>query len=152
MIQSLVTWVKQIAYLVAHGAKVSYDPMDAPRTDFETLMKAYKTAVDAGAERIRVLDSVGTASPATWRFLVSSIRKEFKDVKLCVHCHNDYGQAMANVYTAIECGADMVDVCINGLGERAGNPALAEVSSRGSNPLRPGYRGETGQNCMNYPK
>jgi len=120
---------KQIAYLVSKGGRVSFDPMDGPRMDFDILMKAYKTAVDAGAERIRILDSVGTCSPAAWRYLVSTVRKEFKDVKLGVHCHNDYGQAMANIYTAIECGADFVDVCINGLGERAGNPALAEVAA-----------------------
>jgi isopropylmalate/homocitrate/citramalate synthase len=120
---------EQISYLVGKGATVSFDPMDGPRTDFDILMKAYETAVSAGAQKIRLLDSVGTASPATWRYLVSQVRAKFPNVQLGVHCHNDYGQAMANVYASIECGVDFVDVCINGLGERAGNAALAEVAA-----------------------
>jgi isopropylmalate/homocitrate/citramalate synthase len=57
------------------------------------------------------------------------LRSEFKNAKIGVHCHNDYGQAMANVYTSIECGADFIDVCINGIGERAGNASLAETAA-----------------------
>ncbi len=46
---------------------------------------------------------------------------------LSVHCHNDFGLATANTLTAIECGATAPHVCVNGLGERAGNASLEEV-------------------------
>lgn len=119
----------QVAYIVSKGKKVSFDPMDAPRMEMDTMMGAYRAAVAAGASQIRVLDTVGTGSPATWRYLVSTLRKEFPDVSICVHCHNDFGQAMANVYTSFECGANAVDVTINGLGERCGNAHLAQVAA-----------------------
>lgn len=120
---------EQISYYTSRGGKVSFDPMDGPRTREDILFKAYRVAVEAGAQQIRLLDTVGTIGMAGWRYLVSKLRREFPDVLLAVHCHNDFGQAMANVYTAIECGADVVDVCINGLGERAGNADLATVAA-----------------------
>jgi isopropylmalate/homocitrate/citramalate synthase len=46
---------------------------------------------------------------------------------LSVHCHNDFGLATANTLTAIECGARAPHVCVNGIGERAGNAAFEEV-------------------------
>lgn len=119
----------QIQYIAAKGGKVSFDPMDAPRMEMDIMMRAYRNAVQAGANQIRILDTVGTGSPATWRYLINTIKAEFPEVEICVHCHNDFGQAMANVYTSIECGVDMIDVTINGLGERCGNPHLAQVAA-----------------------
>lgn len=119
----------QIQYVTAKGGKISFDPMDAPRMDMDIMMKAYKNAIQAGAKQIRLLDTVGTGSPATWRYLIKAIKSEFPEVEICVHCHNDFGQAMANVYTSIECGVNMIDVTINGLGERCGNPHLAHVAA-----------------------
>lgn len=120
---------EQIAYIKSQGGHTSYDPMDAPRMDWDVMMGAYRAAVSAGTDRIRILDSNGTSHPATWRHIVSSIRKEFPDTSICVHCHNDFGQAMANVYASLEVSVDMVDVCSNGLGERAGNASLQEVAA-----------------------
>ncbi len=120
---------EQIAYIKSQGGKTSYDPMDAPRMDLNVMMGAYQAVVDAGTDRIRILDSNGTASPATWRYLVKMIREKFKNTQICVHCHNDFGQAMANVYASLECGVDMIDVCSNGLGERAGNASLQETAA-----------------------
>jgi 2-isopropylmalate synthase len=45
-----------------------------------------------------------------------------------IHCHNDFGLVLANVFAAVKAGAQMIDVTLNGLGERAGNPALVEVA------------------------
>ena len=49
------------------------------------------------------------------------------DIPIHVHCHNDFGMATANALSALEAGAQCVDVAINGLGERCGLPPLAEV-------------------------
>lgn len=48
-------------------------------------------------------------------------------VPLSAHAHNDLGQATANTLASIEAGAEQAHVCINGLGERAGNTSLEEV-------------------------
>jgi 2-isopropylmalate synthase len=44
-----------------------------------------------------------------------------------VHCHNDLGLATANSLAGVQAGARQVEVCVNGIGERAGNAALEEV-------------------------
>ena len=46
---------------------------------------------------------------------------------LSTHCHNDLGLATANTLAGVQAGARQVEVCVNGLGERAGNAALEEV-------------------------
>ena len=58
--------------------------------------------------------------------LVSRIVCEL-DIPVHVHCHNDFGMATANALSALEAGAQCVDVAVNGLGERCGLPPLAEV-------------------------
>jgi 2-isopropylmalate synthase len=48
-------------------------------------------------------------------------------VPIAVHCHDDFGLAVANSMAAVRQGAQQVHVTINGLGERAGNAALEET-------------------------
>ena len=119
----------QVAYIKQQGGHTSYDVMDTPRTDIEVALSAFQAAVQAGTDRIRVLDTNGTAGPAAWRYIVQRVKSKFPDTPLAVHCHNDFGQAMANVFVSLEEGAEMVDVCANSLGERAGNAGLQVVAA-----------------------
>lgn len=119
----------QIAYVKSQGGHTSYDVMDTPRTDIDVTLAAFRAAVSAGTDRIRVLDTNGTSGPSAWRYIVSRVKNELPEVPLAVHCHNDFGQAMANVFVSLEEGADMVDVCSNSLGERAGNAGLQVVAA-----------------------
>jgi 2-isopropylmalate synthase len=66
------------------------------------------------------------ANPFSFRNLIADLRKSLR-VPIDVHCHNDFGMAVANTYAAVQAGADEVQVTINGIGERAGNASLAEV-------------------------
>ncbi len=45
-------------------------------------------------------------------------------IPISVHCHDDFGLAVANSLSAVEAGAEQTHVTINGLGERAGNASL----------------------------
>ena len=119
----------QVAYVKSQGGHTSYDVMDTPRTALDVTLAAFRAAMDAGTDRIRVLDTNGTCGPAGWRAIVQRVKQEFPNVPLAVHCHNDFGQAMANVFVSIEEGAEMVDVCANGIGERAGNACLQVVAA-----------------------
>jgi isopropylmalate/homocitrate/citramalate synthase len=119
----------QVSYVSSKGYCVTVGLVDTTRTDFDVIEMAYRKLVDAGAKRIVAFDTMGVCSPAGWRRLITYLRHEFPDVELGAHCHNDYGQAIANVYAAIELGADFVEASVNGLGERAGNPPLAEVAA-----------------------
>ena len=52
--------------------------------------------------------------------------KEVVSIPISVHCHDDFGLAVANSLAAVEAGALQVHATINGLGERAGNTSLEE--------------------------
>ena len=105
--------------------------LDATRTKEEFLLQLVKTAAEAGAQRIRLADTVGTASPEGIYYLIQKVREVLVFLEnppiLGLHCHNDFGLALANVFAGVKAGATLIDASVNGLGERSGNPALAEV-------------------------
>ena len=100
--------------------------MDATRSEMTFLKKVCKVAETAGTDVINIPDTVGIMVPRTMRELIKELKKEVQ-VPLSVHCHDDFGMAVANSLAAVEGGAEQVHVTVNGLGERAGNAALEEV-------------------------
>ncbi|RJS77537.1 2-isopropylmalate synthase [Candidatus Bathyarchaeota archaeon] len=115
-----------VQYIKDHGVICEFSPMDATRTDFNFLRKVCMTAEEAGADRINIPDTVGIMNPDSMRRLISRLRETLK-VPLSVHCHDDFGLAVANSLAGVDGGAAQVHVTVNGLGERAGNAALEEV-------------------------
>jgi 2-isopropylmalate synthase len=86
--------------------------------------------VENGATTINVPDTVGFAMPAEFVAIIDEVRRRVPradQVVWSVHCHNDLGLATANSLSALRAGARQVEVCINGIGERAGNTALEEI-------------------------
>lgn len=124
--EALQQAVRSIEYAREHGAAVEFSAMDATRTEAGYLLKVFKAAVAAGADRINVPDTVGVMTPIRMRDFISKICKEIK-VPVSVHCHDDFGLAVANSLAAVEGGARQVHATVNGLGERAGNASLEEV-------------------------
>ena len=118
--------VDAVQYVVDHGMPCMFSPMDATRSDLPYLIKVCKGVEEAGASIINIPDTVGVMYPEKMRKLVSEVRKAVK-IDLDVHCHNDFGMAVANTLAAVEAGCDQVQVTINGLGERAGNADLEQV-------------------------
>jgi 2-isopropylmalate synthase len=91
-------------------------------------MKLYEVAVDAGASTLNIPDTVGYAIPAEFGGLVGRVVEKFGSAAtISVHCHNDLGLATSNTLAALQNGARQLEVCVNGLGERAGNASLEEV-------------------------
>ena len=115
-----------IQYAKDHGVKVRYTPEDTTRTDYESLLRASRAAVDAGADRISIADTVGAMTPIKMYNLVKKLKSDLK-VDLNVHCHNDLGLATANSLAAYEAGVKMIDVTVNGIGERVGITSLSEI-------------------------
>ncbi len=118
--------VDAIEYIKEHGVKVEFSAEDATRTELDYLIEVYKNAVDAGADRINVPDTVGVMIPRAMEYLIRELKKEI-NVPISVHCHNDFGLAVANSLGAVEGGAEQIHCTINGLGERAGNASLEEA-------------------------
>jgi len=118
--------VEAVEYIKEHGRECMFSAMDATRTELDYLKKIYKAVEEAGVDIINVPDTVGVATPFKFHELIGQLR-EHLSVPIDVHCHNDFGLAVANTYVAVLAGANQVQVTVNGIGERAGNANLAEV-------------------------
>ncbi|MDQ1429111.1 MAG: 2-isopropylmalate synthase [Acidimicrobiaceae bacterium] len=111
-----------------HCDDVEFSPQDATRTPLDFMMQVLRTAVASGAATLNIPDTVGYGIPWDFGALIQYIRREIAgDYVLSTHCHNDLGLATANSLAGVQAGARQVEVCVNGLGERAGNAALEEV-------------------------
>jgi len=111
-----------------HTDDVEFSPQDATRTPLEFMMEVLQAAVDSGATTLNVPDTVGYGIPWDFGALIQYVRRGITgDFVLSTHCHNDLGLAVANSLAGVQAGARQVEVCVNGLGERAGNAALEEV-------------------------
>jgi D-citramalate synthase len=115
-------------YSKDHGLAVELSAEDATRSDLEFLTKMFKAGVLGGANRLCPCDTVGVLVPERTSEMFSELKKRFPKVPLSVHCHDDFGLAVANTIIALENGADGAHVTMNGLGERAGNASLEEVA------------------------
>jgi 2-isopropylmalate synthase len=118
--------VECVEYVKSHGVECMFSAMDATRTEMDYLKRIYKAVEDAGVDIVNVPDTVGIATPFKFYEMIKELR-EHLDVPIDVHCHNDFGLAVANTYAAVLAGANEVQVTVNGIGERAGNASLAEV-------------------------
>ncbi len=125
--QVLASSIDSVEYIKSHGLICEYSPMDASRTDREFLKKVCKAVEEAGADRINIPDTVGIMIPTTMHQLISDVKSVVK-IPISVHCHNDFGMAVANSLAGVEAGASQIHVAVNGLGERAGNAALEEIA------------------------
>ncbi|MGH9280823.1 MAG: 2-isopropylmalate synthase, partial [Acidimicrobiales bacterium] len=111
-----------------HTDDVEFSPQDATRTPLEFMLEVLQAAVDAGATTLNIPDTVGYGIPWDFGALIQYIRREVKGTYITsTHCHNDLGLATANSLAGVQAGARQVEVCVNGIGERAGNAALEEV-------------------------
>jgi homocitrate synthase NifV len=108
------------------GALVNLFLPECTRAGREHILSAAQAAEKEGAAAVTVVDSLGVARPAAITYLVQQL-KQATNLNVEVHCHNDFGLAVANVLAAYEGGADALNVTINGVGYRAGNAALDEV-------------------------
>jgi 2-isopropylmalate synthase len=124
--QVLSATVDHVEYVKKHGLKCEFSPMDATRSEPRFLKQVCQAAEKAGADMLNIPDTVGIMIPKTMRKLIEDVRKAVK-MPISVHCHDDFGMAVANSLAAVEAGATQVHATINGLGERAGNASLEEV-------------------------
>lgn len=100
---------------------------DASRAEPEALVRFARAAREAGADRLRLSDTLGLLDPLGAFRLVRKIRQA-AGLALEFHGHNDFGLATANALAAAKAGAGHLSVTVLGLGERAGNAPLEEVA------------------------
>lgn len=118
-----------ISYARKNDVRVAFFTVDGTRTELEILRDFYRNALDAGAEELVVVDTIGACGPEAVEFLVRQVREwAGPDVPLHFHGHNDFGMATACAVAAVRAGAQWIQGTINGMGERAGNADIGEVA------------------------
>ncbi len=110
------------------GLHVAFVTEDTVRAPFDFVEKLYRAVKAEGADRLVVADTVGIMTPLTFAWYLREFLRRIGPADWSVHCHNDFGMATANTLTALELGATSPHVCVNGLGERAGNTPLEELA------------------------
>jgi isopropylmalate/homocitrate/citramalate synthase len=116
-------------FAAEHGIHAAFFGVDSTRADPAFYEQVYRTAVEAGAKEVVVVDTLGIASPEAVGELVGrTVEWVGPDVPVHFHGHNDFGLATAAAVAAVRAGARWVHGTINGMGERAGNANLAEVA------------------------
>lgn len=118
--------METVQYVKDSGRTCLFSAMDATRTSPQFLHRIFKAVEEVHCDIINIPDTVGVAVPSAFYSFVKDICDDVNMV-VDVHCHNDFGLAVANSLSAVEAGAREVQVCVNGLGERAGNANLAET-------------------------
>ena len=118
-----------IAFAVKEGVEVAYVTEDTTRAHPETLREIWKSALETGAKRLCLADTVGHATRDGVRNLVVFTRAlidetGIDDVGLDWHGHNDRGLALDNALWALEYGIDRIHGCALGIGERTGNTPM----------------------------
>ena len=118
-----------VKFAVSEGLPVMYVTEDTTRARPEVLKQLYTLAIDCGAVRVCLADTVGHATPEGVRQLVRFVRDEIikptgKAIKIDWHGHRDRGFGLANTFAAIEAGADRVHGTALGIGERVGNTEM----------------------------
>jgi 2-isopropylmalate synthase len=118
-----------VTFAVGEGLPVMYVTEDTTRATPEVVKALYTRAIECGARRICVCDTVGHATPDGVRQLLRFVRREVVEpsgeaVKIDWHGHRDRGLAVANCLAAVEAGVDRVHGTALGIGERCGNAEM----------------------------
>jgi isopropylmalate/homocitrate/citramalate synthase len=118
-----------VSFAVGEGIRVAFFGVDSTRADLEFVRRVYETAVEAGAQEVVVVDTLGIATPEAAAYLVNEVVERLDyEVPVHWHGHDDFGLATAAAVAAVQAGATWVQGTVNGMGERAGNADLVEVA------------------------
>ncbi len=118
-----------VSFAVSEALPVMMVTEDTTRAQPEVLKELYGMAIECGARRLCIADTVGHATPAGTHALVRFVIEEIvepsgEDVGVDWHGHRDRGFGLANTIAAIEAGATRVHATALGIGERSGNTEM----------------------------
>jgi isopropylmalate/homocitrate/citramalate synthase len=120
---------KAMSFAADNGIHTAFFGVDSTRAEADFYERVYKSAVEAGAHEVVVVDTLGIASPEAVADLVGkTVEWVGAGVPVHFHGHNDFGLATAAAVAAVRAGATWIQGTINGMGERAGNANLGEVA------------------------
>ncbi|MEM7052087.1 MAG: 2-isopropylmalate synthase [Acidobacteriota bacterium] len=120
-----------VEYATGEGLPVMFVTEDTTRAHPDDLRRLYTVAIEAGARRLCIADTVGHATPSGTGHLVRFIRdladRSGEQVKVDWHGHKDRGLSVINALTAAAAGADRLHGTAIGIGERVGNTPIDQL-------------------------
>ena len=121
--------VEATKYAGEHGLHVAFFTIDTTRASFDTFWNIIESVASEGHMDSYVLvDTFGVCTPEATSYLVKEVKKR-TDKPIEMHCHNDFGLAIANSLAGVNAGAEIVHTTVNAIGERSGNAALEEMAA-----------------------
>lgn len=123
--------IAAVRYAKRYVDDVEFYAEDAGRTDNEYLARVVEAVIKAGATVVNIPDTTGYCLPDEYGNKIKYLMEHVDGIDKAIistHCHNDLGLATANTLSGVLNGARQVEVTINGIGERAGNTSLEEIS------------------------
>jgi hydroxymethylglutaryl-CoA lyase len=90
-------------------------PFDGP-TDPVRVLEIAKAAVEAGADRVAIADTIGTTTPRRVASLIERLRPTIGNLPLGAHFHNTRGAGLASAFAAVTAGVTRLDASVGGLG------------------------------------
>jgi hydroxymethylglutaryl-CoA lyase len=110
------------AEALAHGLKVRGDmsvclgcPYEG-EVDPQAVVRLAREFEQLGCYEFTIADTIGTATPGKTRAAIEAVAKYIAVDRLALHVHDTYGQAIGNIYAALECGIATLDSSVAGLG------------------------------------
>ncbi len=120
--------LEMTTYAKERGLEVVFSPYDTTRSDLPLLRRLLEQFnASKTVDRVRIVDTTGCATPQIVGFLVREMKK-VTDIPIEIHCHDDFGLAVANTVAGVQQGAEYISVTVNGIGERSGNASLEETA------------------------
>jgi hydroxymethylglutaryl-CoA lyase len=84
--------------------------------DPESVADLADKLLQLGCYEVSLGDTIGVGTPLKTKKMLETVMKKIPKEKLAVHFHDTYGQALANIYVALECGINVIDSSVSGLG------------------------------------
>lgn len=130
--EALCSWTRgAVTHAVRHQLPAFFITEDTTRSNHEVLESLWATAIDSGAARIGIADTVGYSNLRGTREIVTHLSrfiiKRQANVTIDWHGHNDRGLGLANALVAMEAGASRIHATAMGVGERAGNTSMDQL-------------------------
>lgn len=97
------------------------------RNSREYVLQFLDFLVTQQVKRILLPDTLGILTPAETKDFISTLLSRYPETHFDFHAHNDYDLGTANVLEAVKAGINGLHLTVNGMGERAGNAALASA-------------------------
>jgi isopropylmalate/homocitrate/citramalate synthase len=116
-------------YAHKYGLEVVFFTIDSTRATFANFWTLVNSVAKSGhMDSLVLVDTFGVCSPQAIGHFVDLVKRKKINKPLEIHCHNDFGLAVANTVAAVTHGINVVHTTVNGIGERMGNASLGEVA------------------------